>query len=144
MSTPGTPVDYQPLRIQRFVMPVSFLLFAGVAVWLVVQVVQGGGPPWWFALLWVAALGWNAYFWLFRVCTVVRVDAGRLTWRAALQRGDVPVTDVTRIRPSRMGQRQMAVLELRDRRPLLVPVRYGFERLSTALRSGVPGLQVDT
>ena len=38
----------------------------------------------------------------------------------------------------------MAVVELRDRRPLVVPVRYGFERLTEALRAGVPGLQVDS
>jgi len=38
----------------------------------------------------------------------------------------------------------MAVVEVRGGRPLLVPVRYGFERLSEALRAAAPGLQVDT
>ena len=83
VTTPGDPVEYQPLRIQRFIVPVAFLLF-------------------------------------------------------------VAVTEVTRIRPSRLGQRQMAVVEVRGGRPLLVPVRYGFERLSEALRAAAPGLQVDT
>jgi hypothetical protein len=121
-----------------------FLGFAAAAAWIVVQVVRGGdGPPPWFAAVWLAILGWNAYWWVFRICTEVRVEAGRLAWRTPLRRGEVPLTDVTRIRPSRAGQRQTAVVELRGHRPLLVPVRYGFERLSRALTDAVPGLRVD-
>jgi hypothetical protein len=125
------------------VLPVVFVLFAVVAVVFLTQAGRRGGPPWWFLVLWFAAFAWNAYWWSFRICTEVRVEGGRLAWRTLLRRGEVPLTDVVRVRPSRTGQRQMAVIEVRERRPLLVPVRYGFEQLSAALRSGVPGLQVD-
>jgi hypothetical protein len=127
----------------RFLLPVFFLAFGVGAVPLITSVVRGRQPGPLFAALWLAVFGWNAYWWLFRVCTEVRVGGGRLAWRTPLRRGEVATTDVSRIRPSRGLQRQMAVVELHGRRPLLVPVRYGFERLTGALTDGVPGLRVD-
>lgn len=143
MTTPVGPVVYRPMRLGRWVLTVAFVVFAVVAVVFLVQSGRRSGPPWWFLVLWFGAFAWNAYWWAFRVCTEVRVEGGRLAWRMLLRSDDVPVTDVTRVRPSRWGQRQMAVVEVRGRRPLLVPVRYGFERLPLALQTAVPGLQVD-
>jgi hypothetical protein len=143
VTAPAGPVVYQPLRVARWVLPVVLVVFVVLAVVFLTQAARHSGPPWWFLVLWLAAFGWNAYWWTFRICTEVRVDGGRLAWRTPLRRDEVALSDVTRVRPSRMGQRQMAGVELRDRRPLLVPVRYGFDRLVDALRAGAPGLQVD-
>lgn len=112
------------MRLVRWVLPVA----------LVVVV-----PPRWFLVLWSGAFAWHAHWWAFQVCTEVRVEAGRLAWRTMLRSGDAPVTDVTRVRPSRWGQRQMALVEVSGRRPLLVPVRYGFERLSLVWQTPFPG-----
>jgi hypothetical protein len=143
VTAPAEPVVYRPLRAMRWVLPLVFVVFTVVAVVFLVQATRHSGPPWWFLVLWLAAFAWNAYWWSFRICTEARVGGGQLAWRTLLRRGEVPLTDVIRIRPSRTGQRQMAVVELQGRRPLVVPVRYGFERITQALQAGVPGLQVD-
>ncbi len=117
-----------------------FVIFAVAAAGIVV--VRGKGPPIAFAVFWLAAVGWNAYWWLIRTCIEVRVDADSLQWRAPLRPGSAPLTDVRRIRKSRMS-RQLAVIELQGRRPLLVPVRYGFSQLEAAVSAGAPMAVID-
>lgn len=39
--------------------------------------------------------------------------------------------------------RQLAVVELADHRPLLVPVRYGFGKLTEAIKDVAPGVVVE-
>jgi hypothetical protein len=104
----------------------GFAVFAASAVVLTVTtVVVDEGPPVWFVALWLAALAWNAYWWLLRTCVEMRVEGSTLEWSAPLRRGQPPVADVIRIRPTQFG-RQLAVVELQGRRCLLVPVRVGF------------------
>lgn len=76
---------------------VPFLLFmlavftvAGVSI--VVQTMAGRtGAPLLFMALWFAALGWNFYWWLFRVAYRVELVGGVLHWRAPLRSGTMPV-----------------------------------------------------
>lgn len=114
-----------------------FLVFAVAAVMVVIATVRGDGPPVWFTALWLAALGWNAYWWLIRTCSEVRTDASTLEWSTPLGHGEVPLFDIVRVRSSRLG-RQIAVIELQGRRPLLVPVLYGFSQLARFIGDNVP------
>jgi hypothetical protein len=135
-------MTYQPMRFARWLFLVVFAAFGAAAVGLVVAVVRGDGPPLWFAVLWLAGVAWNAYWWLGRTCVQVQVDSPTLTWRTPLTGGTAALHDVLRIRSSRMS-RQLAVIELRTHRPLLVPVRYGFGGLERAIAAGSPGLDLD-
>jgi hypothetical protein len=136
-------VTYRAMTFQRFLLPVILVAFAAAAVGVVVATVRGNGPPIAFLVLWLAAFGWNAYWWSLRVCFQVGVDGSTLTWRTALLRRQAPTGDVVRVRPSRWN-RQMAVLELQGRRPLMVPVRYGFGELTTAIRAAAPQATVES
>ena len=69
---------YRQAPMERYLTPFIFTLFAVVAVVLLVAMVRGDGPPAWFGVLWLAALGWNAYWWLLRICTEVEVDSDTL------------------------------------------------------------------
>jgi hypothetical protein len=111
-------VNYQPMRAAR---------------WLLVALLVA---------LWLAALGCNADRWLVRTCVEVRVDGPTLSWTTPLTCGTAPLHDVLRIGGSRMS-RQLPVIELRDRRPLIVPVRYGFGALERAISAGAPGVTVE-
>ena len=133
---------YRPMPGARLYLPAIVALFVVVGVVLVVASVRGDGPPLWFLVLWLGAACWNAYWWFWRVCIEVAVEGRTLRWRTAVTQGQVPVDDVLGIGTSR-ASRQMAQIRLRDRRPLLVPVRYGFGGLERALTDAAPGLQVE-
>jgi hypothetical protein len=137
-------VTYRPTgRWGRVLLLLGFAVFVAAAVWLVLRTVRGeAGPPVVFLALWLGILVWNAYWWLFRVCVEVRVDGTTLEWAAPLRRDRAPLGDVVRIRPSRAG-RQLAVVELQGRRPVMVPVRVGFGRLERAIEAGAPKVVID-
>jgi hypothetical protein len=59
-------------------------------------------PGSWFALFLAAVLIWNAYWFLLRLVYQLEVGGGALTWRAPLRSGQVPLTEVVEIRPSRL------------------------------------------
>ena len=137
-------MSYRPMgRWGGLLLILGFLAFAAGAVVLVVTTaLVSDGPPAWFSALWVAALAWNAYWWLLRTCVEVRVEGSTIEWSTPLRRGNAPVAEVVRIRSTRFG-RQMAVVELQGRRPLLVPVRVGFSHLERAIAAGAPQLVID-
>jgi hypothetical protein len=131
------------MPIPRLLFPVILVVFASVAIALIAATVLGNGPPVAFLVLWIAAFGWNAYWWSLRICIDVAVDGVTLTWRTAVLTGSAPVGDVLRVRPSRWS-RQMAVIEVQGRRPLLVPVRYGFGQLAQAIAAAAPHASVES
>jgi hypothetical protein len=135
-------MTYRPMPLQRFLLPVVLIVFTGAAIGLIVATVRGSGPPIAFVVFWLFAFGWNAYWWGWRVCTEIVVDSVTLSWRTALLSRQAPVVDVVRVRVSRMT-RQLAVIELKGRRPLLVPVRYGFGQLTQAISGAAPHATVD-
>ena len=136
-------MNYRAMPIPRFLFPVILVVFAGVAIALIAATVLGNGPPVAFLVFWIAAFGWNAYWWSLRICIEVAVDGLALNWRTAVLSGTAPVESVLRIRPSRWS-RQMAVLEVQGRRPLLVPVRYGFGQLTQAIAAAAPHASVES
>jgi hypothetical protein len=117
------------------------LIFGAASIALVVAVVRGQGPPVAFAVFWLAAVGWNAYWWLGRMCIAVDVGAANLVWRTPLRAGRASLKDVTTVRPSRLS-RQFAVIEVEHRRGLVVPIRYGFGQFTDHLRAGAPQVRV--
>src|SRR4051812_48913336 len=135
-------VTYQAMPIPRVMFPVIFVVFAVVAVVLAVAPVRGAGPPVAFLVLWLFVFGWNVYWWTLRICLEVGVDGRTLNWRTGVRGGQAPVDDVTCVRPSRLN-RQFAVIELQGRRPLLVPVRYGFGELTAAIAAAAPHASID-
>ncbi|MGY1841438.1 MULTISPECIES: hypothetical protein [unclassified Modestobacter] len=136
------PVSYRPIRGARWLFPLVFAVFAVAAMWLVAATVRGDGPPLVFLLLWLGALGWNAWWFLFRISVELRVDGARLHWATPLRRGTVSLLDVALVRRSRLSP-QLAVIELRTGRPLVVPVRYGFAALEREVVAGSPGAVVE-
>ncbi|MQA34294.1 hypothetical protein [Modestobacter roseus] len=135
-------MSYRPIRGARWAFPLLFAVFAVAAVALVAATLRGDGPPLLFLLLWLGALGWNAYWFLLRVCVELRVDGPQLEWATPLRRGTVSLLDVALIRRSRLSN-QLAVIELRTGRPLMVPVRYGFAAVEQEIVAGSPGVEVE-
>jgi hypothetical protein len=95
---------------------------AGVAM-LVNLVAGGAGPPAAFVILWMAAYGWNVYWWLFRIAYEVGVvDSSILRWRSITSSHEVPLAHVTGIRtpfpPFGFGLKRIIVDG--DRSPLIV------------------------
>lgn len=139
-------MTYRPLgRWGGVLLMLAFAAFAAIVIVIVIVVMAGvgdGGVPAWFIALWLAAFVWNVYWWLFRTCVEVRVDGSTLGWSTPLRRGQVPVADVVRIRPTLFG-RQMAAMEMQGHRSLLVPVRVGFGHLERAIAAGAPHVLVD-
>ncbi|MGY1855489.1 hypothetical protein [Modestobacter sp. SYSU DS0290] len=135
-------MSYRPIRNARWLIPLLFAVFGVAAVGLTIATAQGEGPPWPFLLLWLGALGWNAWWFLLRTCVELEVAGAQLQWATPLRAGAVSLLDVARIRRSRLSD-QLAVIELRAGRPLLVPVRYGFAALEREIIAGAPGVAVE-
>ena len=118
----------------------AFMVGFGVfAVFLVVTALtRPDGPPLAFVILWIAALGWNAYWWLWRLSYRLEVDGDRLRWATPLRTGEVLVSDIQGIRSGFLGQ--TAVIELRERPALTCLLRGGFVEFATALAEdrGIP------
>lgn len=77
---------------QLFIM--SVLVVAGVSI--LVQTLTGhAGPPLWFLAIWFGALGWNVYWWLFRVAYRVDLVGETLHWKAPFNSGALPVSAIT-------------------------------------------------
>lgn len=123
-------------------LPLGIVVFVAFVAVFTFGTSRSIGPPVWFLVFWLGALAWNVYWWLFRVCVEVRVEDRTVSWAAVLRRGNAPMTDVRRLRRARMS-RQMAVIELQGRRPLLVPVRYGFSELQNAIAAGAPQADIE-
>jgi hypothetical protein len=135
-------VTYHAMPTPRWLFPVIFVVFAVVAVALLVATVSGNGPPIAFLVFWLFAFTWNAYWWSFRLCTEVSADAGVLRWRTGLLAGQAPMSAVRAVRRSRWSP-QFAVIEVDGRRPLLVPVRYGFGQLTRYIAAAAPQASVE-
>ena len=111
-------VYHRPLTVAVF----GALGIAGVAM-LVNLVAGGSGPPAAFVLFWVAAYGWNAYWWLFRIAYEVAVVRGStLRWRSIATTREVALARVkgihTPIPPFGLGLKRIVVDG--DRSPLII------------------------
>ena len=120
-----------------------FVMFTVVGVALVAATLGGGweGPPTAFVVLWLAALGWNAYWWLFRVATALWLDGDVLHWEAPLRSGAIPLSDLRAVRPMSFAS-NAAVFEHTTGRPVLIVVRKGFGAFLDELSAARPDLPV--
>ena len=78
-----------------WVTPVVLSVFGVVAFFMVVAALSGGGPPVPFLLFWLFAVGWNAWWFLFRIGHTVHVENGMITWRSILRVRQLPLTELT-------------------------------------------------
>jgi hypothetical protein len=93
---------------------------ASTTVRFVLAFVGGGhGVPVPFALFWLGALGWNAYWWLFRIVYRMRLDAGVLEWHTPVRSGQLPLAEITLIRSIALLPSVLAIRR-RNGRALLI------------------------
>jgi hypothetical protein len=125
-------------RFYRVQLLAVFTLFAAAGIGLAVAEATGAKhlPPVWLVLLWVAAVGWNGYWFLLRFCWRLELADGVVHWFTPLRSGWVSVAEVRGSRPAFNFSSDyytfVEVIDLADQRPLLVPVfnRLGRRRLA--------------
>jgi hypothetical protein len=133
---------YRPALIGRWFF---FMLFGVLGLATVVVVVlaitgdEGFSVP--FVLFWLVALGWNAYWWLFRIVYSLTLRDGALEWEAPLRRGRIPTTDLTAFRPMTLLP-NVVVIKHAGGRALLVMPGKGISDLAAALRQARPDLDI--
>ncbi|WP_431247187.1 hypothetical protein [Leifsonia xyli] len=117
----------------------AVLVVAGVSA--VVQGFAGRhGPPIGFMVIWFAALGWNVYWWLFRVAYRVELVGRTLYWRAPLRSGTMPVDSVDSVGRF-FAAPYTCVLRARGHASLVVFTQLrSFEPMLDALHSLNPGV----
>jgi len=122
--------------------PLVILGFFGVfAVGMVFSLLAGSGPPAWFAVIWLAALAWNAYWFLWRLATDLWLDGNTLHWKAPFRSGSVDVSAIEEIRPRRMAG-NVEMIRLSEGRPILTMATRGIEELNSDIVRLHPGLPV--
>ena len=118
-----------------FILGIFAALVVG-AIFIGVSVVTGStetkAPPLWFAAIWVLAVAWNAYWWLWRMSYRVEVDGDRLIWKMPLRHGEARVQDVEAVRPWTLT-RQVSVIALRDLPDIIVQTRRGLPEFAATL-----------
>lgn len=124
----NTPEPDDAAVVESWSTPVIWLLFMpailGVltigGVSILVQTLSGNaGPSLFFLVFWFAALGWNIYWWLFRIAYRVELVGDTLYWWAPLSRGEVPVAAVESVGRS-FGARSTCVLRATGHRSVTV------------------------
>jgi hypothetical protein len=115
------------------------LLFAGAFIF--VRILAGqAGPPLLLMAFWFAALGWNIYWWLFRVAYRVHLVGGTLHWRAPFNAGSMPVYAIESVGRF-FGSRSTCVLRGSGHQSLIVftqnrpfaPMLMALNRLNSAV-----------
>lgn len=91
------------------------------------------------AVVWLAIILWNAYWFLFRFAHGVELDGAVLRWRAPLRSGSVALADIRRVRPSWLFS-NIQVMETGARGPAMVWAVRGFRDLVEAVCLERPGL----
>jgi hypothetical protein len=120
-----------------------FVIFGIAAIVLVTATVGDGtqSPPVAFTVLWLAALGWNAYWWLFRIAVALRIDGYVLYWNAPFRSGAIPLADLKGIRPLRLAS-NVEVFDHSAGRPVLVMATKGLGAFLDAVSVARPDLPV--
>jgi hypothetical protein len=94
-----------------------------------------------FVLGWIAILGWNGYWFLLRIVYQLEVRGGVLWWRAPLRSGQVPITEVVAVRPSRVAVTGHVVTTRRGT-ILVTFATPGFAEFAAALQAVQPTVSV--
>src|SRR5262245_53731990 len=87
-------------RLSRPMLLAMFAVFGVAAIGLILNLAFGdSSAPAPFVLAWVAILGWNAYWFLWRVALKLSLADGIVEWETVLRRGHFPVSAITSIGP---------------------------------------------
>lgn len=96
-----------------------FAVFGIVALALVAASFgSNDGPPAAFLALWLAALVWNAYWWLFRIALELTMDRYQLTATMPLRSRQIALDDIVEIRPLKLASNGI-VISIAGQRPVL-------------------------
>ena len=127
----------------RFFIGVIFVVFGTAAVFLVVATFTGGdnAPPTLFVVFWLGALGWNAYWWLFRLAAELMLDADSIDALSPLGTRRVAPRDLTAIRPMRLAS-SVAVFEVASERPILMMATKGIHEFTNEIARRRPELLI--
>lgn len=130
--------SYRMYRLYRAQVLVMFAIF-GAAVPFVVAASLGDrdGPPLLFVLAGIAAVGWNAYWFLLRLCHRLDLEDGVLRWWAPLRSGHAPLADLRALRPVRLTP-NVAVFDFVDGPRVLVLVGRGFAAFAARVQAAAP------
>ena len=101
------------------------------------------GPPVFFLGLMFAALGWNLYWWLFRLATRVELVGDVLRWRAPFGRGEIPVAAVESVGRFFRAPWTCALRAPGHRRMVVFTQTQSFEPMLAALNRLNPAIPVD-
>lgn len=117
-------IKYSYSTGNRWLLLLMFALFVVFAVFVVVRALaESDAPGLLFLVVWLAALGWNAYWFLWRFSYRVEVRDDLLRWMTPLRNGEVAVADVEKVRLGWLGQ--TTVFQIRDREDVTVVTRKG-------------------
>ncbi len=116
-------------------------LMAAIGVAGLVAAVVATGPPLWFVGLYLLALVWNAYWFLFRIAYRLDLSQDELSWHAPFRSGTVNLRQIDQMRPQRLGS-TFEVIALRQGRPLLVMVQKGFADFASEVQARAPHIGV--
>jgi hypothetical protein len=94
-----------------------------------------------FGLFWLAALGWNAYWWLVRISYRLDLNGDELRWLTPTRSGTIPLHQLRAIRPYRFG-RNVTVFEVGDGSSILVLTRRGFTDFTARVQAAAPHVTV--
>ncbi|MDQ1541895.1 MAG: hypothetical protein QOH29_2621 [Actinomycetota bacterium] len=134
--------SYRVYAFYRIQVIAMFVVFAVVAVVLVVNLATGAsGPPIGFSVFWIAAVVWNAYWFLLRVAYRVDLQDHELRWRAPLKSGTIPLDTLREIRPSRMSS-NVELFEWDGGRPLIVFAMKGLRDFCAVIQAATPHVGV--
>jgi hypothetical protein len=131
------PVPGGPTLVRAILL--VLIIAAAAIIW---STIRNDRPPLVFTVLWLAALGWNVYWWSFRVAASLTIDDDdTLTWTPAGSRHRVPLSAIVRVRPSRLGP-NVLVIELSERRPVLTIATKGVREFIAELQRRRPDLLI--
>jgi hypothetical protein len=135
---------YRMPRWYRIQILVVFPVLAAFAIPLVIGTVRSScGFPLAFALIWLAALGWNAYWFLFRLCYRIDLHQNALHWWTPLRHGQLALSSLRAVRPGRLSG-QLAIFEAADGPTVVTLARPGFVEFAAAVQAAAPYASVST
>lgn len=120
---------------------VLFAVFAMASVLLISETLTGNGPGVLFAVFWLGAVAWNAYWWLVRITFELELDDDHLVAKGAFRTRRIPLTNVRRLRPGKMAS-NMVVMEIVAEPPVLTVASKGFREFADAISIRQPDIPV--
>ncbi len=134
--------SYRMSWLYRWQILIAFPLFAILAVVMIVAAVRHQqGPPLAFTLLWFVTLGWNLYWFLFRLCYRIDLHEDVLYWWAPMRHGRLGLHQLRAVRPGRLGW-NVAVFESMDGPDVVTLTQRGFKPFAAAVQAAAPHASV--